>query len=248
MIIDDDLLSREVLTLLAAEAGFEVSAFESGELALKALAQASRGATPDSNPESIADAIPGAILADMQMPGISGDSLARLLRLGSPRATLLAMSGTPVAAAQTAAFDHFLLKPFTIDDLCAALDKTRSKAAAEPPSPEILDRSIYAKLSRSIPARQLGQLYVMALDDAGKRIAAMREAVAASDVEAYKREAHAIKGGCGMVGAVELARLAAAMEQYGLQGVDSSVPPQQILDEFLAASQRLRRILDAQQM
>ena len=54
-----------------------------------------------------------------------------------------------------------------------------------------------------------------------------------------------MKGGCGMVGAVELARLAAFMEQEGMPKVHSKVP----FLEFLEASGRLRgmlrRILDA---
>jgi HPt (histidine-containing phosphotransfer) domain-containing protein len=73
----------------------------------------------------------------------------------------------------------------------------------------------------------------------------MRAALDAGDDDAYKRAAHSIKGGCGMVGALELARLAAWMEEYGWQDVDGSVPPWQRLDDFLSASARLRRILDA---
>jgi HPt (histidine-containing phosphotransfer) domain-containing protein len=71
----------------------------------------------------------------------------------------------------------------------------------------------------------------------------MGAAVEADDQEAYRRAAHSIKGGCGMVGATELAKLAAAMEENGFSTVDNKGP----LQQFLAASARLRRILDALQ-
>jgi hypothetical protein len=46
-----------------------------------------------------------------------------------------------------------------------------------------------------------------------------------------------------MVGAIELAKLAGAMEERGPQAVDDVDP----LQQFLSASARLRRILDALQ-
>jgi CheY-like chemotaxis protein len=234
MIVDDDLMSREVLTLLAADAGFEVEAFETGEAALERLAEA-------------AEATPDAILADMQMPGISGDSLARLMRHRCGSATkLFAMSGSAVPAEHIAAFDGFLLKPFSMDDVRVLLDGAEAASAAtDTPAGdgEVLNQSIYESFAQSMPAEQLRKLYAMSLDDADARIGVMQKALDAGDADAYQRAAHSIKGGCGMVGAAELARLAAAMEDRGPQAVDKSVP----LREFLAASARLRRILDALQ-
>jgi HPt (histidine-containing phosphotransfer) domain-containing protein len=87
----------------------------------------------------------------------------------------------------------------------------------------------------------------MCLDDADARIATMRQALASGNQEAYCRAAHSIKGASGMVGALELARIAAQMEADGLEIVPNRVPPAHLLDEFLAASARLRRILDALQ-
>jgi HPt (histidine-containing phosphotransfer) domain-containing protein len=68
----------------------------------------------------------------------------------------------------------------------------------------------------------------------------MRRAAAEGDDAAFKREAHAIKGGCGMVGALELQKLATSMEQRGLRDDDVAT-----LDEFLVACERLRRMLIA---
>jgi CheY-like chemotaxis protein len=234
-IIDDDLMSREVLTLLALDAGFHVDDFESGEDALAAL--------PGNGKAYMG------ILSDMQMPGISGEALANKLReTCGDHTTLIAMSGSAVPPERTAAFDGFLLKPFTIDDLCEALDgefpQELSRASAPDPALDgVLNRIVYESFSKSLTAEQLDQLYTMSLDDADRRIGQMQEAVALDDDGAYRRAAHSIKGGCGMVGATQLARIAAVMEDAGLANVDEKDP----LLQFLDASARLRRILGIQQ-
>jgi HPt (histidine-containing phosphotransfer) domain-containing protein len=82
----------------------------------------------------------------------------------------------------------------------------------------------------------------MCLDDVARRIATMREAASAGNETSYKREAHAIKGGCGMIGATELQRLATAMENKGLTANHVAT-----LDEFVVAQERLKRMLNARE-
>lgn len=227
LLIDDDLLSREVLLLLTGQEGFSVTTAESGQSALDALAV----------PGSL---VPQVILADMQMPGIAGNELAKLLRsVCGPATTLLAMSATPCPPDALAYFDGFLLKPFSMDDLHAALalSAERSNAASVP----VLNRKIYESLAEGMPQAQLLKLFNMCLDDADKRIETMRTAANARDRTAFLSGAHAIKGGCGMVGASELATLAARMEATGLPPPGDHAP----LDTFLQASRRLRRMLEA---
>ena len=233
VIVDDDLLTREVLSLLAAEGGFTVETYGSGEEVLEAL----KGAPA-----------PDVILADMQMAGVSGDSLARLLRSVCPRTTLFAMSGTTVTAEHTSGFDGFLLKPFSLDDLRAAIGRNPA-AAVTTDTAGILKQSVFRAFSRSMTLEQLRQLYAMSLDDADARVATLRQAQAANDAAAYRRAAHAIKGGCGMIGALQLARIAGQMEEEGpalrkkgSRSIDHSDP----CAEFLAASAHLRRILGSQ--
>ena len=62
LLIDDDPMSREVLTLLATVEGFTVVAQDSGQAALDHLALA-HALCPDF------------VLVDMQMPGLAGDAL-----------------------------------------------------------------------------------------------------------------------------------------------------------------------------
>jgi HPt (histidine-containing phosphotransfer) domain-containing protein len=68
----------------------------------------------------------------------------------------------------------------------------------------------------------------------------MRQAGLEGDDAAYRTAAHAIKGSCGMVGALELQRLATSMEEQGLS--DDHVAS---LNEFVLACERLRGMLVA---
>ena len=230
VVIDDDDLSRDVLSLIAMEAGFEVQSFASGEDAVGYLREAAR---------------PSAILADMQMPGISGQALGEELRSICGKETVfLAMSGSQVAPEKRIAYDGFLLKPFSADELKAACARTPVQNPGNFCSgAAILSESVFENFARSMPAGQVFGLYKLCLDDSSRRLTIMRRAIEMGDDATYRRAAHAIKGGCGMVGAIELAQLAAAMESTGLPPHEDVTP----LDHFLTAAARLERMLDIKQ-
>ncbi|ADW70037.1 response regulator [Granulicella tundricola] len=233
LIVDDDEVSRELLVLFATEAGFHALALESGDAALDLL----QGG--EVNPD--------AILADMRMEGTHGNALAVKLRGMCGDATkVIAMSGSRVSVDETAAFDGFLLKPFGVEELKTMLTMespqvlhTEHEAGME--KNYALSEATYGTLAASMPREQLLQLYAMCLDDADRRAEAMKELAVAGDGEAYSKAAHAIKGGCGFVGALELASMASAMEEDGPPS-DGNV---RTLEQFLMASARLRRILNA---
>jgi CheY-like chemotaxis protein len=229
VVIDDDELIREVLALVAAEAGFECDSFESGDAALVGLASAEP---------------PAAVVTDMQMPGLTGNALAaELKRVCGAKTVVLAMSGSPVAAEKTSGYDGFLLKPFSAEELAAACAGVRKAAKVEEdvPAATMLNEAVYENFLKGMGPVQVGGLYRMCLDDAAKRIGTMREALAAGDDAGYRKAAHAIKGGCGMVGATELWGLAAAMEKNGLDTAEGDTP----LDQFVTAMERLGRMLEA---
>ena len=66
LVVDDDELSREVFSLLLQGAGYTVETAESGDAAMAHLQTSS--------------SLPEVILTDLQMPGTTGDELARKLR------------------------------------------------------------------------------------------------------------------------------------------------------------------------
>jgi CheY-like chemotaxis protein len=240
LLIEDDELSREVLTLQMTARGYQVEAVESGDAALLQLQQTR-------------DCLPDAVLTDLQMPGISGQELLQQLRTTSNASmTLVAMSASQPKDELLSGFDGFLLKPFTMTQLAVALqpsaDRRSNKAPmtpiANPPEANLnLDEAVYLRFAGSMPASQLQQLYALCLDDASTRLRRMRVAATNTDDPTYRKEAHAIKGGCSMVGAVELYNMASAAEVGGLLAANHLAS----LDEMLIACERLRRILVARE-
>ena len=232
LVIEDDALSREVLVLLLEHAGYEVETAISGDAAMHQLSM------------PLAQS-PHVVLADMQMPGISGGALARALRERCGRDTLLlAMSGSMPKDEATRDFDGLLLKPFTMSELTTAI--TANGDAAKVPANTVyqnltsLDEAVYEKLAASMRRERLDQLYDVCLEDAEERIARMRQAASDRDSAAFQREAHALKGGAGMVGATELQTLSSSLEKDGLHANHVAS-----LDELILACDRLHRILRA---
>lgn len=244
LVIDDDVVMREVLSLLLGEAGYDVTTAESGDGALALLSTLA------------AEQLPSVLLVDLTMPGLSRGTLAvRLRGACPPPAVLVAMSGSEPLGKEIAAFDEFLLKPFTVADMNAAVERARmrvtgvrvsgtARAKTQTPrgsagqvSSEVLDETIYAKLVSVMGAAALPQLYNLFLDDAPMRIDRMRSAAASGDEGTFVREAHTLKGGCGMLGATELQALAQRTETGGLASGS-------LLDDFGPAIERVRSILD----
>jgi DNA-binding response OmpR family regulator len=238
LLIEDDELTREVLTLQMTAQGYQLEIAESGDTALSRLKQ-------------MQHRLPDAVLTDLQLPGTSGHDLLHSLRMVSDgRMTLLAMSASQPEDAILSDFDGFLLKPFTMKQLEAALQSRAGRFSniaptvpSASPSAVSLDEAVYLRLAGSMPDTQLQQLYSLCVDDASVRLERMRLAGTNGDDATYRKEAHAIKGGCSMVGATELHRLASLAEESGLPAANHVAS----LDEMLGACERLRRILVARE-
>ncbi|MBS1820355.1 MAG: response regulator [Acidobacteria bacterium] len=230
LVVDDDALSRELIVLLLTHAGHAAQAVDSGEAAIAHLVAASSS--------------PGLILTDLQMPGISGAVLAGKLRQTGCTATLLAMSGSRPEDHALNGFDGFLLKPFDVDTLEAVIEGTSLTQKPDVSSDAtVLDPETRRKLAATMKPEKLSQLYYLCLSDVRKRVAIMRQAAATNDDTTYRREAHSIKGGCGLIGATELQTIAASAEDRGI--VTNHVAT---LDEILVACDRLERMLVANQL
>jgi CheY-like chemotaxis protein len=280
LVVDDDAMSRDLLAVLLEAEDYAVQAAESGEAALTLLDQG--------------DPPPDLVLADVQLPGLSGGLLADELRLAcGPETLLLAISGSQPPGDAISRFDGFLMKPFKMEKIAAALTahrldpgatkaprekwtvvpgpaksslnprlvsihasapqpepdrgaqtRTQTPASAEPVNVPVLNEKIYRQLAGAMPAPQLQEMYAMCLNDARKRIAMMRDLAAAHDGAQFSRQAHAIKGSCGMLGATELYGMAAQLEGRGLEP-DASQGSREVnsLDELAAACDRLERML-----
>ena len=234
LVVDDDAVSREVLSLLLTRQGYSVEVADSGDAALLLLQEA-QGSLPD------------VVLTDLQMPGLAGVALAcQMHAVCGSRVMLLAMSGSEPGQEVREAFDGFLLKPFSMETLAETLAgrSAISAGGAILEDVTVLDQAVYEKLAASMRPERLGQLYALCLDDARRRIEVMRLAASRGDDDVYRKEAHAIKGGCGMVGAAELQRLATSMETRGLDATNHVAT----LDEFLLGCERLEGMLVAHEI
>lgn len=239
LIVDDDRVMGELLVALLAHHGYAVTHAHSGAEALQIIDQL--GPRLDI------------VLCDIHMPGLSGSELvstlieARATRALPSETLLLGMSGSAPSQAEVDLFDRFLQKPFTVEDVAKAIEQARAgstREAAASPAAEArdstlppLDERTFTQLRSKLPDDQLHQLYAMTLDDVQQRLERMTTAAEQDDHDAVRREAHTIKGSCGMVGALELQHLAAATE--GGSALDTSA-----LADFSRACQRLQRMLD----
>ena len=66
-----------------------------------------------------------------------------------------------------------------------------------------------AQLREMMPEAAVRQIYAAIVADLARRIAALETAIANRDAAEIRRIGHAIKGGCGMAGALQAARLGA---------------------------------------
>lgn len=238
LVLDDDELMRDLLETLLSIEGYLVTLAQDGNEALLWL----RAGAPFD-----------AVLTDLNMPGLEGRDLVEALRSSMPsRGVLIGMSGSAPKPEIRAILDAFLPKPFQVQLLRDAIGNapkgknhseqtTLASEAAHTGTSDMavepLDDTIFNSLNKMISSAQLGQLFSMALADIAKRHQRIEVAAGAGDLPSAQREAHAIKGSCGMIGAAEIQSLAAAIEDGPTFNVFA-------ISEIPAACLRLKRMLE----
>jgi CheY-like chemotaxis protein len=213
--VDDDPVSLAVTAILLEAEGCIVQQAQSGDQALDLV----RSDPPDC------------ILADLRMPGLSSTELALSLRRAAPNALLLAMSATPPPHLD--GYDGVLKKPLSPQGLRAAFanqalsDPDPAPSASHGPKDDVvIDPDIFERLRRAIDPDGLEEVFSVFLRDTGERVAVMRTA----DPATIRKEAHTVKGGASMVGALQIARAAAVLET----GIDDPDDRRRKLDELEA--------------
>lgn len=116
LIIDDDSGNREGLTLLLRQEGYQITATDSGEMALQHLAEKTFAI----------------VLTDLLLPGISGLDILRHSKERTPQTHVILMTGnasteTAVEAMKEGAFDY-LTKPINVKELKILLDNALEKS------------------------------------------------------------------------------------------------------------------------
>jgi CheY-like chemotaxis protein len=233
LLIDDDLVSREVTATLLTLSGHSVETAEDGEACMKLLAE--RSFCPD------------VILMDAQMPGISGVQLVAELRAHT-RARIYAISASELPRDMAAVVDGFLLKPFDPEALRELFEDSKQPPAATAPAPEepIVSPETLAQFRRMMPETAVRQIYRAMITDLERRIEELGAAIGRNDEAEIRRIGHAIKGGCGMAGAVQAARLGALLESGSGGGESYRLDNKgAVLRDLRAATRALERMLEA---
>lgn len=239
LLIDDDLVSREVAATMLTLGGYTVYTAESGEAALSKI--------------GVKGCNPAAVLMDAQMPGVSGRELIGELRKRTHAAVIL-MSGSDVPEEDKRAADGFLLKPFDSAALDNLLEKqepvpgvaAKVKGIAEGNEPALSPETL-AQLRSLMPEEGIREVYTAVTADLEKRMAELETAIGRGDLSTVRHIGHAIKGGCGMAGALQAARLGAMLEALPDQPVGNHLDNSaKLLNDLRSAARNLERILSSE--
>ncbi len=234
LLIDDDLVSREVTATLLTMDGYAVHTAADGAASLEMLASGR--------------CRPGLILMDAQMPGLSGEQLIAELRARTS-AVIYVVSGSNPAAGIVNAADGSLLKPFDAEALRRLLQGRKAQTVLSHlnPNEPVISAEILAQLRLLMPEAAVRQIYEVVVADLGKRIAALGAAIAKGDAAEIRRIGHAIKGGCGMAGALQAAHLGALLEEIPLDPTSNSLDNRAaLLRDLRTAAQNLKCMLETE--
>lgn len=199
LLIDDDMISREVIATILTLNGYTLHTAVDGAESLEIL--------------DTGKCEPHVILVDVQMQGLSGLSLVKELRSRS-KAGIYAISGSAPPDDLRAVTDGFLMKPFGSEVLQRLLDAHALKPVAVDMAPEepMLSAETLGQFRQMMPEHTVREVYEAVVSDLKKRLIALEAAISIGDAAEVRRIGHSIKGGCGMAGARRAAQLGARLE------------------------------------
>lgn len=232
LLVDDDLVCREVNATLLTMSGYSVHTADSGETSLNML---------DHGVCS-----PGVILMDAQMPGLSGVALMAAYRQRS-RALVYVISASRPPMGVMEAADGLLTKPFAVEDLAHLLARRKlaepeDESSLSEPALPVVNPETLAQLRVMMQPKAVREIYQAVIVDLRQRAILIGQALERADLAEVRRLGHAIKGGCGMAGAQQAARIGALLEELDNQLDDSRA----LLEDLRAATVRLERILESE--
>lgn len=228
LVIDDDMVSREVIATILTMSGYTVHTAEGGNDALDLLDDET--------------CTPGVILMDAQMPGLSGKPLIDQLRARS-KAHLYAISGSDAPDEVINAVDGFLMKPFTPETLQRTLQQHIIQPEPSPVTEEpVVSPATLAQLRSIMPESGVREIFSAIVSDLEKRHALLAAAIEHGDSAEVRRLGHSIKGGCAMAGALQARRVGELLETRG----DDLEYSRSVLVDLQAATLNLKRMLVAE--
>lgn len=222
LLAEDNIVNQKVAAIMLRKLGCRVDVAANGREALAML-----------------EMIPyDVVFMDCEMPELDGYSATGEIRRregGGRRIPIVAMTAHAMAGEQerclAAGMDDYVSKPIREAVLGAALARWAARTVPTPCASDqtmrtdgttVLDPDVLASL-RELGLGDSGRPVVDELLDScakriGDSIAEMRCAVDAADAERLARLAHFVRGSSGVVGAHQITRLVADLEQVGRSG------------------------------
>ena len=227
LLIDDDMVSREVIATVLTLHGHMVQTADQGEEAVELL--------------DAGTFTPEVILMDAQLPGLKGAALIEQLRQRS-KAEVYVISGSEISAELAAAADGFLQKPFGPEDLRRLIDEHAPKPEEQVPLADepVINPETLAQFRQMMPDRTVREIYAAVVTDLQKRLVALESAIASGNSDEVRRIGHSIKGGCGMAGAAQASRIGAFLEAKSDQLDNCAVA----VEDLSTATRKLERMLE----
>jgi CheY-like chemotaxis protein/HPt (histidine-containing phosphotransfer) domain-containing protein len=232
---DPDMARRHPLRILVAEDNVV-----NQKLALRLLAQLGYRADVASNGLEAVEAVErqayDLVLMDVQMPELDGYEAAREINRrwsSERRPRLVALTANALQGdrelCEAAGMDDYVAKPVRAKELIAALERCRGRAAqmvdgsqvelvgaaGEPTSSieaSVVHLPTIQALASTAGASFVAELIDTYLEDSAELIVNLRQSLAGSDLDSFRRAAHSFKSNSETLGASGLARLARQLE------------------------------------
>lgn len=213
LVTDDNPVNQRVMTLMLERLGHQVELVGDGAAAVDAVAASA----------------PDVVIMDVRMPGVSGLEAARRIRHLPPEVRqpwIVACTANVMARDRAdcldAGMDDFLPKPIALADLSAALARSARTApeTMAPPDKRVdatptIDTGAFDALAALCAGddAELAQLVRAHINNSRELRAGLHAAFADGDRANLHLKAHSLKGSTGMFGAVEVAAVAAVIEE-----------------------------------
>jgi len=116
----------------------------------------------------------------------------------------------------------------------------------DPNEPAISPETL-AQFRAMMPASAVQEIYAAVVADLNKRTQALEAAIAKGNGDEVRRIGHAIKGGCGMAGALQAAKVGALFEEDAGDNESNHLDNRMaLLADLRAATRNLERILESE--
>ncbi|MBN1453428.1 MAG: GAF domain-containing protein [Anaerolineales bacterium] len=211
--LDPEMAKKHPLRILLAEDN-QVNQ----KLALRLLEQMGYRADVASNGleavESVNRQHYDVILMDVQMPEMDGLDATRAIRKQNIRQPyIVAMTANAMQGDRemclAAGMEFYITKPIRVPELVSVLKLAKKREITMTGN---IDRSVLSALSDSVGKDFINELIDTFMEEAPGMFNEMQQALAAGDVESFRRAAHSLKTNANTFGATELGEKARELE------------------------------------